>query len=643
MTKITRSFLSFRKLILRSNTKKAKKEAKARKRIAELHSKLNNLGPHLEVATDGSSIPNPGPTGAGYVLREVGYGANDYAYFSSISLGHGTNNLGELEALKAALTQVISDPPPTNVPIVFLIDSQFALNIANSVHHSRAYPELAYDVARLRLTLQGTHRTILEWTPAHFDFAINEVADDLAKRGAAGETSLDPPDVISQDRANSPPTSALAPSPSVTPPRPRRRRLSPPSDIDPGPDASRSDSLIMTALEGEPDESSDSDILRDLFSLGTLDSPRPDLTCPDPQPAAAYCISSDDEVHQDITPHPRQPSSHQRSLNSCISSDEEDAEEVTDSTPVISPPADVLAPAPSSSPVSTHSGILPLRRSSRKRNHVRTFTQIDFSMSCNPVRRSQKVQPTSTLRNWLASDAYRTTEPHADPNVGNSSRSSEATRPSHPTSAVHLAGDEEEGGSEDDLTKGDPLIPSDRDSQEEDTDRDGDAGPGGRSSTGGGTYYTTSSGDILPRRMGGTHSIPDQKATGQEAAPGACALDTAEMPCHKTARTHSLPISSATHSTLPMSASTSLPSSAYSPPLSSLQYIRNPSPRSKPYDMSENRDVLDEDGYDADGDTADYYTDANDEDVGEDGDDEEDSDEARYDGDYVDEDDGDMT
>ena len=59
--------------------------------------------------------------------------------------------------------------------------------------------------------------------------------------------------------------------------------------------------------------------------------------------------------------------------------------------------------------------------------------------------------------------------------------------------------------------------------------------------------------------------------------------------------------------------------------------------------MSENRDVLDEDGYDADGDTADYYTDANDEDVGEDGDDEEVSDDARYDGDYVDEDDDGMT
>ena len=149
-TKIARSFLSLRKMALRRNTKKTKKEAKARQRIAELHKILDNLGPHLEVATDGSSIPNPGPTGAGYVLREVGYGSNDYTSFSSISLGHGTNNLGEIEALQAALKRVISDPPPPHVKIVFLIDSEFALNIANSVHHSKVYPVIASNIALLR-------------------------------------------------------------------------------------------------------------------------------------------------------------------------------------------------------------------------------------------------------------------------------------------------------------------------------------------------------------------------------------------------------------------------------------------------------------------------------------------------------------
>ena len=183
--KIGRSFLSLRKKVLRRSTKKAKKDAKARKRIAALHKKLDSLGPHLEIATDGSSIPNPGPTGAGYVMREVDYGSNDYTFFSSTSLGHGTNNLGEIEALQSALNRVVSNLPPPGVKIIFLIDSEFALNIANSIHHSKAYPETASNIIQLRQTLQKTHTTLLEWSPAHFDFAINEVADGLAKRGAA--------------------------------------------------------------------------------------------------------------------------------------------------------------------------------------------------------------------------------------------------------------------------------------------------------------------------------------------------------------------------------------------------------------------------------------------------------------------------
>ena len=57
--KIARSFLSLRKKVLRRNTKKTKKEAKARQRIAALHKELDSLGPHLEIATDGFQHPQP--------------------------------------------------------------------------------------------------------------------------------------------------------------------------------------------------------------------------------------------------------------------------------------------------------------------------------------------------------------------------------------------------------------------------------------------------------------------------------------------------------------------------------------------------------------------------------------------------------
>ena len=256
----------------------------------------------------------------------------------------------------------------------------------------------------------------------------------------------------------------------------------------------------------------------------------------------------------------------------------------------------------------------------------------------NPVRRSQRSQPASTLSNWLTGDANKAAELHADPNADASSDRSEATRPPHPTQTVYPTGDLEKGERDEEWTEGDPSTHTDRDSQNDDTDGDGVAGTRGRSSAGDGTCYTTSSGDPLPHRMGGAHSIPDLNATGQEATPGACALDTAEMTCHEPARTPSLPTPSATHPPLPVSAGTSLSSSAHSPPHSSLPShwdIGHPSLRSKPYVMSGNRDEPDEDDNDAGGDVTECFTNANDDDVGEDGDNEEDGDDAHYDGDYV--------
>ena len=203
------------------------------------------------------------------------------------------------------------------------------------------------------------------------------------------------------------------------------------------------------------------------------------------------------------------------------------------------------------------------------------------------------------------------------------------------------------------MADGDPLDIIDHDSEVTDTGGDGDAGPSGGSSTGGGRYSTTPSGDTLSRRKGVTHSIPDQKATGQEATPGACALDTAEMSCHELARTPSL----STHSA-PLPPPSPLSLSAHSPPSFSLfshwdsgrqrghppadwassKAHMHPPPRRKLCGINGNRDDLDEDANDVDEDVDECYTDANEDDAGEDGDDEEDVDDVADDRRYVDED-----
>ena len=606
--KIARSFLSLRKKVLRRSTKKAKKEEKARKRIAALHKKLDSLGPHLEIATDGSSIPNPGPTGAGYVMREVDYGSNDYTFFSSTSLGHGTNNLGEIEALQSALNRVVSNLPPPGVKIIFLIDSEFALNIANSIHHSKAYPETASNIIQLRQTLQKTHTTLLEWSPAHFDFAINEVADGLAKRGAAGVTSNDPPDIIPQDRAGSP----LAPAsgPPAPPPRPGHPQPAlPPSDMDPL-EAKHDSPSSKSPSEEESDESIDREYLRDLFSLGTLANPRPDLTEPGTRPGAKPCMSSDEDAHEPPLAQCRPP--HRRLSVSCISSDEEDEDKEEDPAPQPRAPdhrAPLLDPLEPNPP----------RRSTRKRNHIRTFTQIDFSMVRKTAKPSRTPSPASMLQSWLADATHQSnhTEDQADRDSGPTQAEPDDTSPplpshsdspthGHPTS-VETAGDEDDW--EGDQADDDLGDFADCDSDEGDGDADPEGGCGRRGDTG-----LTIPSDITPQRRGeGAHSAPDQTATGRVANSGACVLESTEMSSRNPSTPPSL---SPPASPLPLlvpagTSSTPLSLSAHSPSLFSLfshwdsgrqrsspsgglglfQDPQAPPPRRKPYAMDGIRDV----------------------------------------------------
>ena len=122
--------------------KNSKKVRKAKQRIVGLNTKLAGIGIHLQIATDGSSLGNPGPSGAGFVFKEVGYGVGSFSFYSSLSLGHSTNNHAELVALDRALTKLLACPPPDGVPVVFLVDNENALKVAKGLSVSRAYPRL---------------------------------------------------------------------------------------------------------------------------------------------------------------------------------------------------------------------------------------------------------------------------------------------------------------------------------------------------------------------------------------------------------------------------------------------------------------------------------------------------------------------
>ena len=125
---------------------------------------------------------------------------------------------------------------PCAVPILFLIDNLMTRNVAARVHGSRAYPELAREIGVITAQLERMTQVYYEWVPGHVGWDINECADRMAKRGAAGITSLAPltprltldPATSNSGRDFRPPSlSSLPPAKRPRLPSPNRTRQEP--------------------------------------------------------------------------------------------------------------------------------------------------------------------------------------------------------------------------------------------------------------------------------------------------------------------------------------------------------------------------------------------------------------------------------
>jgi len=137
-------------------------------------------GPQTGVFTDGSSHPNPGPGGWGFVWAEDG----------EIQVeGHGaandtTNNRMELTALIEAYKAL-----PKNAEVTVFSDSQLCVNTITkwaTVWEKRDWtrkgdPLKNLDLVKELLKLYRAHPNCpLEWTRAHDGSRWNEYADSLA-------------------------------------------------------------------------------------------------------------------------------------------------------------------------------------------------------------------------------------------------------------------------------------------------------------------------------------------------------------------------------------------------------------------------------------------------------------------------------
>lgn len=141
---------------------------------------LKNVPPTSYLAfTDGSAIPNPGPSGAG-VWASIPGNSPIYLYQS---LGIESNNNGELWAIGMALQYYIDEK--LNCDIVIATDSDWAIGKITKGHRSKGKARHSSTVSAINKLIASINRPIqFIWVHAHSGHAYNEIADHLAKLGS---------------------------------------------------------------------------------------------------------------------------------------------------------------------------------------------------------------------------------------------------------------------------------------------------------------------------------------------------------------------------------------------------------------------------------------------------------------------------
>ncbi len=122
----------------------------------------------IHIFTDGASSGNPGPSGIGVLFR---YGPHEREI--SRSIGQGTNNIAELEAIRTALAEV----KKPELPVRIYTDSSYALGLIARGWKPKANQDL---VAAIRELTHGFHNLVFVKVKGHSGMPENETADTLA-------------------------------------------------------------------------------------------------------------------------------------------------------------------------------------------------------------------------------------------------------------------------------------------------------------------------------------------------------------------------------------------------------------------------------------------------------------------------------
>ena len=151
---------------------------------------LNSVTPDdIVIYTDGSSLGNPGPAGAGaYIRYPITWGISDVHI--AIPLGRGTNNIGELYAIGAATAHVNNTLNNFNIDpnhIFYISDSAYSLGCLTKGWQSDTNKTLIRAVKHLIRDIPHADNNTCKWfwTPGHADIYGNNIADKLANEGSS--------------------------------------------------------------------------------------------------------------------------------------------------------------------------------------------------------------------------------------------------------------------------------------------------------------------------------------------------------------------------------------------------------------------------------------------------------------------------
>ena len=195
-SQIARYFIRTYQSILQKKKRNTRNKVEERNTFITLYKSIPRN--HVCIFTDGSSLGNPGPSGAAYFMSSN----NIHDIMDSRCLSHhipmSTNNASELTALSLAVDHSLRAcielrRVGDTIPVIhFFVDNQYAINTANRKHRVRAHKRIVHTLLQRLDTLSTQTDYHIHWVPGHAGVFGNEVADYLAKRGAKGISSSDP-------------------------------------------------------------------------------------------------------------------------------------------------------------------------------------------------------------------------------------------------------------------------------------------------------------------------------------------------------------------------------------------------------------------------------------------------------------------